>query len=197
MIRHSSILKRRSRKRVNKAFDLQLTSMLDILVIILVFLLKSSTASTTQFATVQGIKIPLSVSPDVPPDSLHLIVTPEALTFENEEIMRFVITPAEGQDAAAAAQDDHVNYQFNPQDLSEGGRLVRPLYDALVKARERSELLRAQSQARDEEGKPLPFDGVLAIQADKRISYDTLRRLMYTAGAAGYKVFRFLALKKE
>ena len=58
-------------------------------------------------------------------------------------------------------------------------------------------LWRAKSQARDEDGNPLPFDGVLAIQADKRISYDTLRRVMFTAGDAGFKVFRFLAMQQD
>ena len=49
----------------------------------------------------------------------------------------------------------------------------------------------------DANGQPLPFEGILAIQADKRVQYDTIRRIMYTAAASGYKTFRFLALKKE
>ena len=72
-----------------------------------------------------------------------------------------------------------------------------PLYDALIKAKEKSELLRTKSKARDAEGKPLPFEGILAIQCDKRVHFDTIRRIMYTAGSAGYRVFRFLALKKD
>ena len=72
-----------------------------------------------------------------------------------------------------------------------------PLYGALVKAREKAELLRAKSKARDAEGNPLPFDGVLAVQADKRIAYDTIRKVMYTAYSAGFTVFRFLALRKD
>jgi len=66
-----------------------------------------------------------------------------------------------------------------------------------VKARDKSELLRMKSSQRDANGNPLPFDGILAIQADKRIEYDTLRKIMYTAGTAGYKVFRFIARKKD
>ena len=71
------------------------------------------------------------------------------------------------------------------------------LYQELIKAKEKSELLRLKSPARDEKGQPLPFEGVLAIQADKRVKYDTIRKIMYTAGAAGYKTFRFLAMKRD
>jgi len=165
--------------------------MLDILVIILVFLLKTFAVSTNSFTTVPGIKIPITRSPDGPPDSLHLIVTPESMTFEDEKILEFVLEGTFPTDAEEA------NYEFKRNDLDEGGRRVLPLYDALMEAKDQSELLRARSKARDDEGNPLPFDGVLAIQADKRIHYDTLRKIMYTAATAGYKVFRFLAMKNE
>ena len=42
-----------------------------------------------------------------------------------------------------------------------------------------------------------PFEGILAIQADKRVNYNTIRKIMYTAATAGFKVFRFLAKQQE
>lgn len=185
-----SIQSRRGRKRINQGFDLQLTSMMDVLVIIVVFLLKSYSTTINSFSTVPGLELPFSQSEDVPPDSLQVIITPEAVTFENERILEFVVT-------AASAGSTDSTYQFQNSDLDEGGRRVVPLFNALMKARDRSELLRAKSAARDEQGNPLPFEGILAIQADKRITYDTIRKIMYTAAAAGYRVFRFLAVRKE
>jgi len=181
---------RRGRRRINKDFELQLTSMMDVLIIIVVFLLRSYSVSTNSFTTVPGMKLPVSVSPDNPPDSLQVIITPEGMTFENERIMDFIAT-------ASSVGSSEDGYAFKKTDLDEGGRRIVPLFDALTRAREKSELLRAKSQARDAEGKPLPFDGVLAIQADKRVEYDTIRKIMYTAAAAGYKVFRFLAMQRE
>lgn len=186
-----SIRSRRSRRRIGKPFDLQLTSMMDVLVIIVVFLLKSYSTTLNSFSTVPGLQLPLSASQDSPPDSLQVVITPEAVTFENERILEFV------QSADAMGSVQGATYQFKKTDLDEGGRRIAPLYDALIKARDKAELLCAKSRKRDEQGNPLPFEGHLAIQADKRISYDTIRRVMYTAGAAGYKVFRFLALKRE
>jgi biopolymer transport protein ExbD len=187
---HKSIRSRRSRKKISKGFDLQLTSMMDILVIIVVFLLKSYAASTSSFTTVPGLKLPMSNSQDMPSDSLVVIVTPEGVTLENDKILEFVQTGAE-------AGSSEAGYRFKNADLDEEGRRVVPLYDALIKARDKSELLRAKSKARDENGNPLPFEGVLAIQADKRITYDTLRKVMYTSATAGYKIFRFLAVQRE
>jgi biopolymer transport protein ExbD len=185
-----NIRTRRGRKRIKAGFELQLTSMMDVLIIIVVFLLKSYATSTNTFNTVPGLKLPISKTQDIPPDSLELIITPESMTFENEKILEFLTT-------AANAGSSDGTYSFKPIDLDEGGRRVIPLYDALVKARQKAELLRAKSVKRDEHGNPLPFEGVLAIQADKRIQYDTIRKIMYTAATAGYRIFRFLAMQRE
>lgn len=187
-----SIRGRRGKRRIHQHFELQLTSMMDILVIIVVFLLKSYQASTNSFTSVQGLKLPISVSKDMPPDSLHLIITPEAITFEGERILEFTQVAA---DAGAGAMD--AAYKFKKTDLDERSLRIIPVFDALTKAKEKAELLRAKAPARDAEGKPLPFEGILAIQADKRVKYDTLRKVMYSAGAAGYQVVRLLAQQKE
>jgi biopolymer transport protein ExbD len=193
---HRSIRNRRNRKKIPAEFELQLTSMMDVLVIIVVFLLKSYATSANSFTTVPGLKLPISASKDNPPDSLQIIVTPEAITFEGAHVVEFEQTA--GSVGSTSASGD-TGYRFKDVDLDKHERNLRilPLADALNKAREKAELLRQKSKSRDKDGKPLPFDGILAIQADKRIQYDTLRRIMYTAAASGYKVFRFLAMKKE
>jgi biopolymer transport protein ExbD len=185
-----SIKNRRNRKKLNGEMELQLTSMMDVLVIIVVFLLKTYATTMNNFSTVPGIKIPISKSVDEPTDSLEVIITPENMTFENEKILEFTQTAS----SAGSADSD---YEFKKQDLDEGNRRIVPLYDALMKAKEKAEVLRSKSKARDDQGRPLPFEGILAIQADKRVQYDTIRKIMYTAAAAGYKTFRFLAMKRD
>jgi len=180
---------RRGRKSINKSFELQLTSMMDALVIIVVFLLKSYNTSSNSFTTAPGLKLPISGSPDSPSDSLQVIVTPEFLTIDNERVLDFIQT-------AGNAGSNEGGYSFKPSDIDEGGFRIIPLYDALIKSREKTEILLAKSSARVD-GKPITFEGILAVQADKKIKYDTLKKIMYTAGAAGYKVFKFLAMKRE
>ncbi len=188
---YRSIRTRRGRKKIQSVFELQLTSMMDVLIIIVVFLLKSYSTSISNFSSVPGIKIPISSSLDLPPDSLQVIVTPEAMHVDNQRILEFQVT------ADASSNSGEATYNFKKSDLDEGGRRIVPLYDALVRAKEKSELIKSKSRLRDADGNPLPFEGILAIQADKAVQYDTVRRVMYTAAAAGYKIFRFLALKKE
>ena len=185
-----SIRTRRRKKKINRGFELQLTSLIDVLVIILVFLLKSYQTSLNTLTTVQGLQMPISSSPDEPRDSLQVIITPEGITFEGKRVVDFI------QDGSAAGASEGT-YKLDEKGLDEGGRRILSLFNTLVAAREKSELLKAKSPVRDEKGNPLPFDGVLAVTADKRIQYDTLRKIMYTAGAAGFKIFRFIALKKE
>ncbi len=185
-----SIRTRRRKKILNKGFELQLTSLIDVFVIILVFLLKSYQTSLNTLTTTQGLQMPISASQDEPRDSLQVIITPEGITFEGKRVSDFI------QDGNSAGATEGT-YKLNDTDIDEGGRRIVSLFNTLVAAREKSELLKAKSPYRDDKGNPLPFDGVLAVTADKRIHYDTLRKIMYTAGAAGFKTFRFIALKKE
>jgi biopolymer transport protein ExbD len=185
-----SIRHRRARRKLVRDFELPLTSMMDMLVIILVFLLKSYSASTNSFSSVQGLKLPISKSQEIPPDSLQVVVTPEGLNFEDQRIVQFIMK-------ADAVGSSEGTYELRAEDLDEEGLRIRSLFDALTRSREKAELLRAKAKARDESGQPLPFDGVLAIQADQRVRYETIRRIMYTAAAAGYKTFRFLAMSRE
>ena len=190
MARSRSIRNRGRRKKLNKPFELQITSLIDVLVIILVFLLKSYQTSTNNLTTTAGLQLPTSQTTEDARDSLQVLITPEGITFDNKRIVDFVQT----EGSAGAAKGD---YKFEPKDLDEDGRRIVALYDLLVKAREKSEVLKTQSTQRDAEGKPLPFDGVLAITADKRVQYETIRKIMYTAGAAGFKMFHFIAQRKE
>jgi biopolymer transport protein ExbD len=188
---HIAIRNRRSRRRISESVhDLQLTSLIDVMVVIVVFLLKSYATSTNSFTSLPGMQIPYSSSPDVPPESLQILITPEAITFENERVLEFVQN-------AESAGSSQASYLFKPSDLDEGNRRIVPLFDALSKARDRGELLRTKSPIRDAQGKPMPFEGVVAITADKRIQYDTIRKIMYTAAVAGYKIFRFTAMQRE
>jgi biopolymer transport protein ExbD len=185
-----SISSRRIRRKVHAVFDLQLTSMMDVLVIILIFMLKTFQISTTTLDVMPGLDLPVSRSEDIPTETLQVVITPEAISFENERVVEF------DQTADGAGTGDS-GYKLRGSDLDEGGLRIPKLFDALVKARSKSEVLRVKSAARDKDGNALPFDGVLAVQADKRIQYDTIRKVMYTGAAAGYHTFRLLARRQD
>ncbi len=176
-------MKRRNKKH---GFDLQLTSLMDILIIIVIFLLKSYNTSTNSLTTSKNMELPFSDSKETPTDSLQLIITPEAISIDNERVIDF--------EQQANNLSSPANYALKASDLDQQNRRIIPLFDALMKSRSKTELLLTKSGPVD---KPIEFPGILAITADKHVSYDTLRKVMYTAGTAGYKVFRFIALKRD
>jgi len=194
---HKSIRFRRGRKKIHKDFELQLTSMLDILVIILVFLLKSYTTSTNSMASIKGMELPVSKSLESPQDTIHLMVTPQAifisgLTDSKPEYTKPVV---EFKQTAESLNSALPSYEFKKEDLKDG--VISPLYTILDQAALDAKNLRLSSSFRDQDNNPLPFNGTLAIQADKRVKYDILRRIMFTAGQAGFGTIRLLARQED
>jgi biopolymer transport protein ExbD len=157
------ILARRKRRTIRSGFDLQLTSMLDVLVIILIFLLKNYNVSMNQINTPKDLQLPVSTSQNIPTDTILVTVTLDSLS-----VGQTVLTSTE---------------------LDEEGRRIAPLFTTLTQAREKAEALLADKKSL--------FDGIIAIQADKKVPYDKVRKVMYTASSAGFKVFRFLAAQKD
>ncbi len=197
-----SILHRRSRLRIKKSFDLQLTSMLDMLVIIVVFLLKAYTTTNTNLNSSEKITLPSSSAEEVPPEAVNLIIEPSGIYFENVKVVEFKLPPG-----TVDIKPENATYEIDSRVLSDGGRRILPLYDAFVKSREKVEVLLSKAvwvkpinpndpNSAKEASKP-KFEGTLMIQADKKVRYELLRKIMYTAGAAQYKIFKLITIKKE
>jgi biopolymer transport protein ExbD len=194
---HKSIRFRRGRRTIHKDFELQLTSMLDILVIILVFLLKTYTTSTNSMASVKGIELPVSKSFDSPQDTIHLMVTPQAifisgLTDSKPELTKPVV---EFRQTAESLNSSVPSYEFKREDLKDG--VISPLFAILDQAALDAKNLRLSSSLRDQDNNPVPFNGTIAIQADKRVKYEILRKIMFTAGQAGFGTIRLLARQED
>lgn len=187
----TSIRFRRNRRRVNQVFELQLTSMMDVLVIILVFMLKSYSTNAVNFNASTKIQMPSSLAEEMPGDGAHIIVDPDSLSFDGEKILNFI--------EIADPNVPGSGYTMESSQLADQGHRIVPLYDALVRAREKAELMMSKAVIRDDKGqlKKPTFHGTLIIQADKNVRYDLMRKIMFTAGAAGYKTFKLVAMRKE
>jgi len=171
--------------------------MMDMLIILVVFLLKSYASNATAIATSPNIKLPTSTAEEMPADAVSLIVDPLNITIDGEKILDFK-TPA-GVAIPTDLKAENATYEVEQHLLSDSGRRILPLYDALIRIREKTELLMSKAVMVDKEGKPVPkkFHGTLVIHADKSARYDLLRKVMYTAGAAEFKTFKLLTIKKD
>lgn len=194
-----SIKNRRGRHRIRRDFDLQLTSMMDMLIIMVVFLLKSYATNSVAFATSPNIKLPTSTAEEIPADSINLVIEPTGIMFDNEKVLDFANLPAIPSPTPPGFSFTPT-YEIESRLLADFGRRILPLYDAMVKSREKAELMMSKAVVVDPktgERTPPKFQGVVIIHADKGVQYDLLRKVMYTAGAAQYKVFKFVTMKKE
>lgn len=168
---YSRKLKRKEHRK-HQGFELPLTSMMDVLVIILVFLLKSYQTSETSVEIVPGMDVPISTSTRNAMDELWIAVHPNGVSLEGKWIAMF----EHNRDGSSS---------FKEADLDESEQRVVPLYSALVGARNRAEEIRAPKQLS------------IGIVADKKIPYDLLRKVLYTAGAARFTQFHFIAQRTE
>ncbi|HRK03152.1 MAG TPA: biopolymer transporter ExbD [Oligoflexia bacterium] len=195
----SSIKNRRRRHRIKRDFDLQLTSMMDMLIIMVVFLLKSYATNSVAFATSSNIKLPSSTAEEIPADSINLVVEPTGIMFDNEKVMDFANLPVIPSPAPAGFTFTPT-YEIESRHLADYGRRILPLYDAMVKSRQKAELMMSKAVVVDpttgERSTP-KFQGVVIIHADKSVKFDILRKIMYTAGSAEFKIFKLVAEKKE
>lgn len=158
------------RKRGEQDFYLQITSLIDTLVIILVFMLMTVGSGSVNLEMADKIKLPWSAQGADLTQGLKLIARMDGITLENEA----VVPLTDGAPARAA--------------LAEDSRKIIPLFQKMAeKARE------SQKQAQKSGVK---FDGTVLLQADKALPIKTVKQILYTAARAGYNDFKFAVVRQ-
>ncbi len=163
---------RRKRDHAEDITSLNITPMLDMMTIILIFLIKSYSTSTTN-VNVANLVLPHSTTQLDIKEALQLVVTPTELIVDQRRV-----AVLEGGRIPDSAFPD-----------GPGGYLIGPLYDAL---RERSAYYR-----RVQEFGGVQFEGRIAIVSDKSVAYTTLFKVLYTAGRADFGSFKLFVRKPE
>ena len=175
---HQSIRKRGARKK-REVLDLDITSLLDILVIMLVFLLKSYNSSGVTFNYPEGIKLPTSRSESPNTFGVAIQMSKEKIWLDDKELV----------DLEKAAQDPY--YRKTVFDPSSEGRMIIPLYNELVN---KKTMVKRVEQSSENAKK---FSGIANLIVDKDIRYTQLRKILYTVAEAGYKQYKFVVLGEE
>lgn len=180
------------RKRPN-SFALQITSLMDILMIIVVFLLKSYGLSSMSIAQEDKLELPVSKSTEMFGEGIVLVIAQDRITIDSEPVLEFLPPTqqsAEGKPIPTfqlpdGAMDNSGNV---------GSRGILPVYDVLKRKKEEFDLL--ASRAPDPVEAAKKWTGDLMVQADKSVNYELIRHVMYTAGMAGFKQFRLTVEKR-
>ncbi|MFP2930142.1 ExbD/TolR family protein [Pyxidicoccus sp. 3LG] len=162
--------KRKEREAAGEIKELNITAMMDMMTILLVFLLKSFASSSAAITASEDVRPPVSSTRATPKDTVAITITPKNIMVGDKEVMRL----QNGQLPADKLQ----------------GRLVLPLDAALKKEVEKLKYIAERNPA-------APFSRELSVIADKKIAYDMLLTVLYTAGQNELENYRFVVLQKD
>lgn len=160
-------------KRTPATFKIQVTSMVDMFVILLVFLLKSYSTSPVQISPSDKLTLPVSTAMKDPVDVLKLIVSKDGVFVDDKK----VVDLKDGQ--VNVADVDQSDTQF-----------IRALYTALDEQAKKSRNIASQNET-------IEFDGKVIMQADRTLPYELLRKVMYTSMMAGYSDVKIAVMTND
>ena len=153
--------------------ELNITPMMDMMTIILVFLLKTFTSSSS-----------------IVPQDANMSLAPSLTRMAMKQAVPVTITKrvilVEG-DAVASINNGKVD-PASKRD-GENGYYITTLVDLLQKVSNKERKV-AELQGR-------PFDSELMIIADRNTPYRLLTEILYSCGQAGYANYRLLVLKNR
>ncbi|HUB08867.1 MAG TPA: biopolymer transporter ExbD [Myxococcales bacterium] len=183
-------VRRKIRERQGEIKELNITAMMDMMTIILVFLLKSWSSSNTTVEVNTTMTPPTSTTQLHPDDTLTITVSQKAILVGDK-----VVAELEGTPTAAGCPGPLCAVGVKiPKDIKDQGSddsyLITPLYDRLQKEVDKLEYI-AKYNPR------APFNGRVTIIADRWVPYRLLTEVLYTAGKAKLDQYRFLVLTKE
>ena len=168
MARRKKSFKDRAPK--HKPFVLQITSMVDMFTILLVFLLKSFASSPSHITPMKGLSLPVSNNIKSADQALKLMVSKEGIFVENQQVVIFK------------------NRQVASVDLRRGDSdFITPLFKELEK---RGKIL--DEIAKDEE-----VARKILMQADTSLSYSILKKVMYTTSLAGFPNLKLATIAQD
>jgi biopolymer transport protein ExbD len=169
--------KREKRRDKNKRRDesgksLNINSMMDIMVIILVFLLKNYGDEPIKIVG-EDLKAPQSTTQLTPEDMMTVTVSQRAILVNNKKAV----------DVKQGAVDK------SQKKGGEASLLIQPLFDEIsdaIKRKKREMSLIGQA-----------YEPVATIIADQSTPYRLLTEVMYTAGQAELSKFKFAVVKAD
>ena len=145
------------RRRGGEDPKLNITSMMDMFTIILVFLIKNFSTEGTIITAANDLTLPKSSVERKAKEALSVKVSRSTITVENVQVL-----------------DERAYGRL----LEQKEFMITSLYDALVVYSEEAKKMAAASGT--------AFSGEITIQGDIEIPYSVLTRVMYTCGQAGY-----------
>lgn len=159
---------RRDKKEENAS--LNLTSLMDVVSIIVVYLLKSYGSDPVLIMPTGGQKIPMSKADSPIQDGIPVYISQRSITFANKKIVQL----DENGDIDPAALQNH---------------LIGPLYDAMAEEADKAKQMAAMQGGE--------WAGRVILVGDQTLKFSTLVDVMYTAGRAEFREYAFCVIQNS
>ncbi len=148
---------------------LNITSLLDIVSIIVIYLLKTYGSDPVVITPTAGQKIPLSNADSPIQDGVPVYVSTRDITFGDKKVVQLI----DGElDEAAVKQ-----------------HLIGPLYDAMAEEADKGKQM---AEVRGTE-----WEGRVILVGDSALTFSVLVDVMYTAGRAEYRQYAFCIIQSD
>lgn len=163
----------RRKHQHDRPVDISINSLLDILSVILVFLMKSYSASSVNIKPSKELQIPFTKSIEGAGEATAVTVTLKHILVDDVPVM-----------------DLEEGGKVRPEDLAEEAMMLQPLYNKLLDEVEKRKKIMQKNTSVEAK-----ID--MTLIGDRFVPFDLLTRVMYTAGQAEFSKFDFIAIKLE
>ncbi|MDB4969230.1 MAG: Adventurous gliding motility protein [Myxococcales bacterium] len=151
---------------------LNITPMMDMMTILLVFLLKQFSVQASAASMSEGLQLPMSSVESQRPLAVNVTITQSAILVEGDGVTT----------VRAGAVDPSVKRD------GANGYYITPLVDVLNKHANRLKKIAAMGGSQ--------FDGTATILVDKNTPYRLLTEVLYSAGQAEFKNYHLVVIKR-
>ncbi|MEW5802604.1 MAG: biopolymer transporter ExbD [bacterium] len=165
--RRTIVQRRMARARRKRGIFVRMTSLVDVLTILLVFLIKNFSTMPEMALLAKDLQLPISTAAQSPEVSTTVSATPQVVLLDGEFV------------------DTIENFSSQKEMLN--GKL----YEKLSQSKEMFLLIARQNPDK------IKFRGKVIIQADKSIPYQIIKKLIYTCGQAEFGRISLHVLHKE
>lgn len=161
------------RNNRKSTFILQLTAMVDMFTIMIVFLLKSYSTSAVHITAHEGLRLPHSSSYTDPVEAVRLVVATDGIYVDDKK----VVDLSSGKLEAGTTEDNDPDF-------------IKGLFKALD-----DQAKKAQNIA--EQNTEFEFEGKIVMLADQGLDYALLKKVMYTSSLAGYADMKLATMSMQ
>jgi biopolymer transport protein ExbD len=170
---------RRALARMRRGIDteevnfLNITAMMDMMTILLVFMLKSLSTQNSNITMSDQLTLPTSATTSNPAESISVTITKTAVLVDGDPVVPVHLGNVDSSYKSGGGT----------------GLVITPLFNNLKNHATMHKLLASRSGG--------SFEGEITIIADKTTPYRLITEVLYTAGEAEYGKYRLVVLKRE